>query len=193
MTAASCVRGSLSQSAELCIPQQKTRTLHGHRVLPDVIDHHVMVEPGSLGQASAPRSRSWANAFIALFLAYQVGMPLSYYLSDRVHDERFSWRMFSTVRLQECDVQVHELAERSGTVRERPVVVERDLQIAWIGLLKRLRPAVVEKYLRQRCERAHAQQVTLQGQCVNSNGEAMPERSFAVHCATGQWSTDGEP
>jgi hypothetical protein len=43
---------------------------------------------------ASPRGRMLANVFIALFLAYQLAMPLRWYLGDRGFDERFSWRMF---------------------------------------------------------------------------------------------------
>ena len=130
-----------------------------------------------------------ANWLIALFLAYHVGMPLTYYLSARVYDERFSWRMFSTVRLQECDVEV---VEREGQ-REQPVNLERDIQAAWVGVLKRLRPAVVEKYLRRRCERSHAREVTLRGHCVGTDGQALPERRFVLTCEGGELQQETAP
>src|SRR5690242_15394556 len=55
--------------------------------------------PSDAGE-DTPRNRLWSNVFIALFLAYQLAMPLRYYLGGRGYDERFSWRMFSTLRMQ---------------------------------------------------------------------------------------------
>ena len=121
---------------------------------------------------------------IVAFLAYQIGMPLTYYLSDRVYDERFSWRMFSTVRLQECDFQVTETRASTGT-EERPVAVGQDLQIAWVNVLKRLRPAVIAKYFERRCD-AGANEVRLVGTCVDTDNQPLPARQFRMTCGDRQ-------
>jgi hypothetical protein len=171
-----------------------------------MINQHAMAEPGSTSESEHERTsgshvapvapahmavpKTLANGFIVLFLGYQIGMPLTYYLSERVYDERFSWRMFSTVRLQECDVQVSERLARGGDTVERPVVLEQDLQVAWINVLKRLRPAVVQKYLQRRCAATHAQAVTLRGQCVDTGGQTLPERRFELRCESGQWTQE---
>ncbi len=146
-----------------------------------------MAEPGGTGDAGntqpSSRVRLLQNAVIVLFLGYQVGMPLSYYLSDRVYDERFSWRMFSTVRLQECDIDVRESTARDQT--EQTVAIGQDLQIAWVNVLKRLRPAVIHKYLERRCD-AGASHVTLVGRCVDTDGKPLPPRNFSMSCSDRQ-------
>src|SRR5690349_9855363 len=58
--------------------------------------------------AVAARRRTFENAFIALFLAFMLGMPLRYYMGGRGFDERFSWRMFSTIRMLDCKATVVE-------------------------------------------------------------------------------------
>lgn len=138
--------------------------------------------------AQADTRRKLANAFIAAFVAYQIGMPLTYYLSERVYDERFSWRMFSTVRLQECAISVTETLGEGERALERPVAVGQDVQVAWANVLKRLRPAVIEKYLARRCEQAggdEVRKVTLVGTCTSTRGETLPERRFERVCREG--------
>jgi hypothetical protein len=131
--------------------------------------------------APTPLSRKLANAFIVLFLGYQVAMPLTYYLSDRVYDERFSWRMFSTVRLQECAITVTETAKDGS---EKPVPVGTDLQIAWVNILQRLRPAVVAKYFERRCAAsADTTKVALSARCQATDGSTLPAHGFAMSCA----------
>src|SRR5262245_37769335 len=104
--------------------------------------------PDTPPNASRFGSRRAVNLFILAFLAYQVAMPLRYYLGDRGYDERFSWRMFSTLRLQKCQVHVSEATEHAaagGASAFQEVTVKRDVQAAWVNLLERVRMPVVEK------------------------------------------------
>jgi hypothetical protein len=126
------------------------------------------------------RRRRLANGFIALFLGLQVAVPLSYYLGDRSDDERFSWRMFSSVRLRDCRVQVNEFTERDA--QPRPVAIERDVHVAWLRLLERMRGAVVDKYLQRRCEREAIQRVELVRSCRDTEGRALPPLTRSLEC-----------
>ncbi len=143
-----------------------------------------------LTQAEPSRStgRRLSNLFIAAFLAFQIGMPLRYYLGDRGHDERFSWRMFSTIRMQQCAVQVSESipggGNTAGTFRE--VQLRRDVQAAWVNLLERVRMPVVEKYLTRRCERQNATHVRYTRHCTDTDGSALPVRTLELDCASGE-------
>ena len=86
-----------------------------------------------------PRRRRLANGFILVFLAFQIAMPLRYYLGDRGYDERFSWRMFSTLRLQQCQMRVNERKGAPPAHATRDVQVHADVQVAWVSLLERVR------------------------------------------------------
>jgi hypothetical protein len=130
-------------------------------------------------------TRRLSNLFVAAFLAFQIGMPLRYYLGDRGYDERFSWRMFSTVRLQECDMQISE-RRASGEKTFRNVAVSRDVQAAWVNLLERVRMPVVRKYLARRCERQHAERVRYTRRCTNTDGSALPAQTLEMDCRTGE-------
>lgn len=137
--------------------------------------------------------RKLANAFILGVLAYQIGMPLSYYLSDRVYDERFSWRMFSTVRLQECQVSITETVMRDGNPVDEAAPVAKDLQVAWVNILKRLRPSVIGKYLQRRCDKSGARDVRVSARCTDTDGAALPERRFAMACAARELREESAP
>lgn len=125
-------------------------------------------------------SRRVANLFVVAFLAYHVAMPLTYYFGDRGYDERFSWRMFSTLRLQQCSMKVTEAT--GGTQRE--VAVRRDVQAAWASLLERARLPVVEKYLHRRCEQQDVTEVTYTRQCTNTDGSPLPLETLIMDCAS---------
>ena len=146
-----------------------------------------MAEPETAPVETTPagggsHARRAANAFIALFLAYQVAMPLSYYLTDRVYDERFGWRMFSTLRLQQCALSVTEAAEKGGATR--PVALGETLHVAWVNLLKRGWPRVIEKYLGERCAADKVAEVRLERRCRATDGSELAPEHFALTCGT---------
>ena len=150
-----------------------------------------MSEPSSVAPAST--ARAWSSALIVLVLGYHVGMPLTYYLSDRVYDERFSWRMFSTVRLQDCKVVLSETLLRDGERVEQPTPVAQDVQTAWVGVLERMRPSVIEKYLARRCDSVPAEKVTFVGQCKDTDGSALPDQRFVMTCKDRSVQREGRP
>lgn len=138
---------------------------------------------------SEGRQRRLSNLFIAAFLLFQVGMPLRYYLGERGYDERFSWRMFSTLRLQQCEMQVTEA--RSGNAAWKDVHVRGDVQVAWVSLLERVRKPVVEKYLQRRCERQDVAKVAYTRRCTDTDGSALPEKTLVMDCADRQLREGG--
>ena len=127
--------------------------------------------------------RNWVNVTIAIFIAYQVGMPLSYYLGDHAYDERFSWRMFSTRRMARCNVVMTETAVGG---RAQPIVLARELQVAWVNILKRYRPAVVDKFIRVRCDGDAMESVDYTRSCVDTDGSPMPTARHSMECASGE-------
>jgi hypothetical protein len=128
-------------------------------------------------------TRRLSNLFIAAFLAFQIGMPLRYYLGDRGYDERFSWRMFSTVRLQQCEMQISERGANADPAFHQ-VHVRRDVQAAWVNLLERVRMPVVKKYLARRCERQHATEVSYTRRCTDTDGSALPVQTLRMDCSS---------
>lgn len=150
-----------------------------------------MLEPGAADlhsePAPAPRGRWAANAFIALFLIYQIATPLGYYLSERVYDERFGWRMFSTVRLQRCELGI---ADVGADGVPRPARLGSTLHIAWINLLKRGWPAVVEKYLRTRCTAEDVVEARFERRCVGTDGTSLPTERFSMSCQSGAFQSE---
>jgi hypothetical protein len=142
--------------------------------------------PALRGGASSPsadsnrESRTLASALIAAFLLFQIAMPLRYYLGGRGYDERFSWRMFSSVRMQRCEVQVHET---SADGSDRKLDLERELQVAWIGMLERYRAQVVEELLRKRCAQPRTREVRYTRSCRDTDGSELPKIRATLDCA----------
>jgi hypothetical protein len=131
--------------------------------------------------STAKRRRE--NWTIAAILAFQIAMPLSYYLSGRAYDERFSWRMFSTLRLRDCKVQV---TEHLSSGRTRNVNIERDVHVAWLRLLERMRSAVIDAYLERRCEIEGVTSVEFICRCHDTDGTALPPMERSLRCEGGQ-------
>jgi hypothetical protein len=132
--------------------------------------------------AAAPRaSRAASNALIAAFLLFQIAMPLRYYLGGRGYDERFSWRMFSSVRMQRCDVRVREHVQDGG---ERQVDLDRALQVAWIGMLERYRPQVVDELLRTRCAASGVREVVYERVCRDTDDTQLPRLQVTLDCGS---------
>ena len=94
-----------------------------------------------------------------IFLGAQVWLPMSYYLGDYPWDERFAWRMFSTVRSLNCQAQAWEGAQAGqasvpcpdGQGRCAQVRLSQALHMVWVNLLKRGRREVVERFVQTRC------------------------------------------
>jgi hypothetical protein len=130
----------------------------------------------------AARTRRLQSLCIGAILAFQVLTPLSYYLGVRGrYDERFSWRMFSTLRLRDCKVLVTEELRSGGT---RPVNVERDVHVAWLRLLERMRGAVVDAYLARRCQLGAGEltRVAFECSCHDTDGQELPPMQQALEC-----------
>lgn len=139
------------------------------------------LEGAGEGEAGA-RTLRWIAAGAGLFLLAQALIPLRYYLGSDPYDERFAWRMFSDVRLQECGVRATEVANGS----ERIVPLQRTIHVAWITTLRRNRSAAVRRYLRWRCEQGGVTSARLQSDCVTPEGERLPPLVRTIDCASGE-------
>jgi hypothetical protein len=131
------------------------------------------------------RAHKPERLLIAAFLLFQLAMPLRYYLGGGGTDERFSWRMFSSVRMQKCDVNVRETIVRNGKPAQQTVDLGREMQVAWVGMLERYRPTVVDKFLRRRCEQARASSVRYLRKCTNTDGSQSAPLAVEINCTAG--------
>ena len=135
----------------------------------------------------APWGRSgWTDALIVAFLALQIGMTLPYYLGWRGDDERFSWRMFSSLYARDCRVLALEWVEGE----RRKIDLDAVLTSAWIEALTLARPAVVEKFLPWRCERSGATSIEYVRFCRAPDGTPVASQRATAECATADISWD---
>jgi hypothetical protein len=120
--------------------------------------------------------------FAGLWVAFLLLVPLRYYvLPDHdPYDERFAWRMFSAVRVQQCETEVEETLFGEET---RPVNLQTSLPAPWISLLQRSRPAVVESFLQFRCEsEAHPTRVSVESRCTDVTGSRLAPVRRSIDC-----------
>ena len=96
--------------------------------------------------------------FIALFLLVQLLLPLHYYGRRDPHDERFSWRMFSPMRMARCTPSV--------MIGDKPANLGAEFHEAWLEIAKRGRFQVIEKMGARLCEKYPAQEVRLSVDCT---------------------------
>jgi hypothetical protein len=123
-------------------------------------------------------------AWLWLLVGLQVAVPASYYLvRDDRDDERFAWRMFSSVRLKHCDVRVIDRIA-DGTLR--PVDLPRSLHASWIRSLERGRSRVIERFLATRCQAPSAIGAVLERRCQGASGQPLPDEQYHYECGTRQ-------
>jgi hypothetical protein len=133
----------------------------------------------------APRSvlGSW------LLVAAQVAIPAGYYLrSEDRDDERFAWRMFSATRFRSCEVTAFERDGRG----ERALDLKYELHASWVGLLRRGRRGVIEKFLSARCALPERVEASLLRSCREVDGAPGPRQRFRLDCETGARSLTDE-
>jgi hypothetical protein len=135
-------------------------------------------EPGEDGPTSR---RPLVRAFVVVVVLLQLLVPLTYYLRDDPFDERFAWRMFSGVRLQECEASAYE----TDAVNERRVNLYRVIPPGWVANLQRDRQPVIERYLEHRCGIAGVVSVRVVNQCQGVDGTTLPPREYALDCPAG--------
>ena len=106
----------------------------------------------------------WPGAFITLFVAVQLALPLHYYLARRdTHDERFAWRMFSPTRMVRCELTM--------TVDDVPVALEQEFHEAWLALAARGRRSVIEAMGQRLCREHRGAVVVARATCTPLRGQ----------------------
>lgn len=136
---------------------------------------HVSEDPESREATPARHVR----VGICVFLALQIGLALGYYVSDDPYDERFAWRMFSTIRLTRCATDVRAIDD-TGRIEE--VKLQKHLAVAWISHIRRNRDRVVRKFLEDQCTPPTAR-LELTNGCLTPDGTRESHR-WRIQCET---------
>jgi hypothetical protein len=151
------------------------------------------VSPGAfsaekLASPAPGRARSRTNLLIGVYLLVQIALPLSYYLRADKSDERFAWRMFSSVKYlqQTCIVSLGEWRP-GGKLRPLP----RDefigkVPYGWMQYLHRDRREVVGKFLGRYCAaNPDIVELELLRKCAAPDGRRDTLESLKMDCRTG--------
>jgi hypothetical protein len=118
-------------------------------------------------------SRRGTLIWIHLYLVVQLGLPAWYYFRDDKYDERFAWRMFSTIRASRCSAPGNLRAPPEFTVDGQPVRIESLFHEAWVGLTRRARPSVLHAMGKKLCRDNPGRAVAFRYVCIGP--DAKPE------------------
>lgn len=142
--------------------------------------------PDDLEPAEQPvpmgRRRKRFRRILLAFLAFQLIVPLTYYLRDDPYDERFAWRMFSAIRLHACQPFASEVTEDG----ERPVDLPRVIHQAWINTMARNREDVIRAFMAKRCEEEGVEEVTLTNRCRTPAQTMLAPQIYRRDCSSGE-------
>lgn len=135
----------------------------------------------SPGAPPRPRARTAAvDAFLAVYVATQVAVPLAYYVGDGGYDERFRWRMFSSLGNRTCTHVVEEQLD-GGIWRG----VDVGAAVGGTHLTSGVAtgdPAILRAFVRWRCERGGPLAVRYEVRCALPDGTALPRVAEEIAC-----------
>lgn len=150
----------------------------------------------SVEHENSPPRQLLVNCFIAAFLLVQILVPLSYYTGDRGNDERFAWRMFSTVRQQllsqRASSVVVEPADSNG-MAWRVTLVDQLVSEPWVEFIEQDQRIVVDRFLEWRCKRGDSGEVRLEVKRWNADGHSLPTVRHSIDCAVREGNLESTP
>lgn len=148
----------------------------------------MMKAQGIAEDTMVPRGR-WVMIFVSVFLLAQLLLPLRYYLGSQTTDERFAWRMFSSVKMRDTQATLYETIEKDGKRVER--VVPSGMLNNWQNLLDQGRPDVVEKMMRWLAGRPEVVAVRCELRGKSPDGSEVEPMVWRLDRATGRIELDG--
>lgn len=123
----------------------------------------LLAVPATVARGAIALTRTWRGRFILAWLVVQAALPLLYYAARRdPHDERFAWRMFSPMRMIQC--------EPSFTIDDQKVDLNARFHEAWIEIAQRGRFSVVEAMGARLCAERRDSHVQLTLTCTQLDG-----------------------
>jgi hypothetical protein len=119
--------------------------------------------PGALVRGTRALVGTWRGRLILAWIAVQIALPVFYYRSRRdPHDERFAWRMFSPMRMIQCQPQF--------LLDDKPIDLGGKFHEAWIDIAGRGRFDVVEAMGARLCHDLPNKRIELRMQCRQLDG-----------------------
>jgi len=123
---------------------------------------------------SPPRGRrTWIAIGVAIFLASQIFIPITYYLRDEPTSERFAWRMFSSIDLSTWKTEVTVLIDENGTLVERQVPISSTLQEAYAKGIQQAQLDIVEQYMCRLSEQPGLKEVRFEARGTLPSGKEL--------------------
>ena len=113
------------------------------------------------------KTRQRSALFIAVFVALQFLIPLTYLVREDASDERFTWRSLAEPNPVRCES--HAELIRADGAREN-VPLEALVHEDWVRYVQRGRQTVVDALLVEQCEAAGVERVELVNRCEGESG-----------------------
>ena len=131
-----------------------------------------------LSVAPSGRQQKLVLIFISVIMLGHILVPLSFYLGWR-DDERFSWRMFSSYRLQSCELHIEgRLNDDNGLVR-----LDDYLEDSWLRVMRAFhQPALYDSMLPWLCTRVSASEIEVTRSCKWPAGNPAPDWQITHQC-----------
>jgi hypothetical protein len=123
----------------------------------------------------SPKARRRSAAFIAVFLAFQFLVPLTYLVREDNSDERFTWRTLSEPAPPRCETRA-SLSRFDGVVE--PLPLSALLHEDWLRYVQQGRRAVVDAFMLKQCEAEGVERVELVNECKDEPSR----RSYSLRC-----------
>jgi hypothetical protein len=125
--------------------------------------------------------RKWINAAIAVFLTSQIVTPLTYYLYKEPTNERFAWRMFSSVHMSQWNQLTIVESARRGSRPDQRLVPVKDLLVesSWKGLYTS-QPDIRDKFLKSYLQESRADELFYEARGVWPSGKPMAPIRLAI-------------
>lgn len=138
------------------------------------------------------KARYIINLFIITFLIFQIILPASYYFGIRknIYDERFSWRMFSSNKLQLCNIEIKEhLVNSDGKSTKRESEIKNKLDEIWLEILTHNVTEVAHKLLRKHCNtNPWITEVSFKRRCRTASGKFFDPDKIILNCVSDTFS-----
>jgi len=123
----------------------------------------------------SPKARRRTGTLIAVFVALQFLIPLTYLTREDSGDERFTWRSLDVPTAPSCETSVS--LERFDGQREA-ISLQKLIHQDWIDYVGQGRRAVVDAFLRKQCEAENVLQVELINRCDDDRSI----REYTLRC-----------
>ena len=134
-------------------------------------------DPAQVPAAVVRLTRTWRGRLILTWIVVQLALPLLYYTVRRdPHDERWAWRMFSPMRMIQCEPQF--------IVDDKPIDLRTRFHEGWIELAQRGRYSILESMGARLCAEQPGKRIELQMSCKQLDGSVETSPGYVICTVT---------